>query len=150
MTKVGRPTKYSEEILTKTREYIDSCEDKVRRFHKTVGDRTDSYERLVVVKIPTLEGLAVHLKINKDTIQEWRKEEGKEEFSVLIDELLAKQADRLANNGLSGDYNPTIAKVLLAKHGYREGIEHSGVDGGPIKHDIEERKKVEEAIDDLI
>jgi hypothetical protein len=36
----------------------------------------------------------------------------------------------LINNGLSGDYNPTIAKVLLSKHGYREEVkqdtEHSG------------------------
>jgi hypothetical protein len=37
--------------------------------------------------------------------------------------LRAKQADRLLNNGLAGTYNSTIAKVLLTKHGYREGID---------------------------
>ena len=38
---------------------------------------------------------------------------------------MSKQADRLLNNGLSGNYNPTIAKVMLTKHGYREGIDNT-------------------------
>lgn len=108
----GRPTIYGEEMLEKTQTYIDSCvdfpEDREAGLPKTVN-------------LPTLEGLAYHLKINKDTIQEWRKVHP--EFSVLLGDLLAKQALSLVNNGLSGNYNPTIAKVLLTKHGYREGIE---------------------------
>lgn len=103
---MARPTIYSDEIITKTQEYIDLCED-------TEGK----------VRLPTIEGLAFHLKIHKDTIHTWRKEEDKQEFSDLIEELLSKQGDRLVNKGLSGDYNPTIAKVLLTKHGYREGID---------------------------
>lgn len=101
---LGRPTKYDESILEKAQEYIDSCEDSGRE-----------------VNLPTLEGLAYHLKVHKDTIQEWRKVH--EDFSVLMGDLLAKQAKRLVNSGLSGRYNPTIAKVLLTKHGYREGVE---------------------------
>ena len=108
----GRPTIYNEQILIDTREYIDSCEDVA-----------------TTVKLPTIEGLAYHLKINKDAIYTWRKENGKEEFSELIDELLAKQARELINKGLSGDYNSTIAKVLLAKHGYRDSQEVTGLDG---------------------
>lgn len=129
----GRPTIYNETILQKTREYIDSCEDVMDEFHKTRGNKTDSYERVVKVKVPTIEGLAVYLKINKDTIQDWRSQDSKKEFSVLIEELLQKQADRLINNGLSGTYNPTIAKVLLTKHGYREGTELTGKDGNAIE-----------------
>lgn len=109
----GRPTIYNEQILTDTREYIESCED-------TLGISKK-------VQLPTIEGLAYHLGINKDTIYTWRKE--KEEFSDLIDELLAKQARELVNKGLSGDYNPTIAKVLLSKHGYRDAQEVTGLDG---------------------
>ncbi len=67
------------------------------------------------------------MDINKCTIYDWRKE--KKEFSYLIETLLEEQADRLVNNGLTGSYNSTIAKVLLSKHGYREGIEQTGKDG---------------------
>ena len=38
----------------------------------------------------------------------------------------------LINKGLSGDHNPTIAKVLLTEHGYREGTELSGEGGKPL------------------
>ena len=65
--------------------------------------------------------MALKLKLNKDTIYSWRKEH--EEFSDLIEDLLAKQANALVNKGLNGQYNPTIAKVLLTKHGYREGTD---------------------------
>lgn len=116
MSEVGRPTKYDEEILEKTREYIDDCED-------VEADRESDIK--ASVNLPTIEGLAYHLKINKDTIYTWRKEEGKEPFSELIEELLAKQAKQLVNNGLAGKYNPTIAKVLLTKHGYREGVDNT-------------------------
>ena len=123
----GRPPKYNQEIIDKTREYIDCCEDENQQLIKQSGDNKnggyESFENKLKVNLPTLEGLAYHLKVNKDTIQEWRKDHS--EFSVLITELLAKQAKELINKGLSGDYNPTIAKVLLTKHGYREGIDQT-------------------------
>lgn len=103
---MARPTKYDEEILKETEDYISGCEDDLDKKK---------------VELPSLEGLAFRLRVNKDTIQEWRKEH--EEFSVLISQLLSKQGRALVNKGLSGAYNPTIAKVLLTKHGYREGID---------------------------
>ncbi len=121
MVKVGRPTLYNQEILVKTQEYIDMCGDEIDEYHKTRGDKSNTYDRVVKVNLPTIEGLAVYLGINKDTIYTWRKEY--KDFSDLIDKLLDKQARELINKGLSGDYNPTIAKVLLTKHGYREGID---------------------------
>ncbi len=111
----GRPTIYGEEILIKTLEYINGCRD------------FEIDNKLIKAKIPTIEGLARFLDINKCTIYDWRKE--KKEFSYLIETLLEEQADRLVNNGLTGSYNSTIAKVLLSKHGYREGIEQTGKDG---------------------
>lgn len=117
----GRPSLYSEEILVKAREYIDSCEDENVQMVKQVNEKKgyELFENKVKVKLPTIEGLALHLQINKTTVYEWRKVY--EEFTNLIEELLQKQANALINNGLSGDYNSTIAKVLLTKHGYREG-----------------------------
>ncbi len=54
------------------------------------------------------------------------------------------------NNGLSGDYNPTIAKVLLTKHGYREGIEATGKDGEKLFDDKEAKEKGKAAIGALL
>jgi len=115
----GRPTIYSDEILIKTQEYIDLCEDE--EVDQVVGmsaKGTELYKNKLKVNLPTIEGLAYHLNINKDTIYEWCKVHGG--FSDVIDNLRAKQARELVSKGLSGDYNPTIAKVLLSKHGYSE------------------------------
>jgi len=117
----GRPTKYNKTIFSETQKYLDSCVDKSYTVVRSQSERTKSVENRLRVKLPTIEGLAFHLHINKTTIHEWRR--AHPEFSNLIDELLALQVDRLVNQGLSGDYNATIAKVLLTKHGYREGQE---------------------------
>jgi hypothetical protein len=126
----GRPTEYSEEIVSKTNKYIDSCVDEIENYHKTQGNKSDSYERIVNVKIPTIEGLAVYLKIGRTTVYEWI--EKFPEFACIIEQLRATQADRLLNNGLSGNYNPTIAKVLLTKHGYRDETGLTGPEGKPL------------------
>ena len=118
----GRPTTYSEEMLTKAREYIESCQDD--EIQQTIGmsaKGTELFKTKPIVKIPTKGGLARYLGVSRDTLYEWSREH--KEFSDIMEELGAEQEDRLINNGLSGDYNPTIAKVLLTKHGYREGID---------------------------
>lgn len=125
--KVGRPTTYNEEILTKTEQYIKNCIDQEIEFHKTRGEKSDSYERIVKVNLPTIEGLALYLNVARSSIYLWIDEH--KDFSDIIEKLQAKQAEMLINSGLSGSYNPTIAKVLLTKHGYREGNEVTGKDG---------------------
>lgn len=110
----GRPSEYSEEILQKAIDYINSCND-------VDEDRENKITKSV--NIPTIEGLAYEIKVNKTTIYEWEKTYPR--FSNVIDDLRAKQARQLVNKGLSGAYNPTIAKVLLTKHGYREGVDNT-------------------------
>lgn len=73
------------------------------------------------VKIPTKGGLAVHLKVSRDTLYAWAREN--QDFSDIMEYLGALQEDRLINKGLSGEYSQTLAKVLLTKHGYREGFD---------------------------
>ena len=113
----GRPTDYSEEVLIKAREYLESCQD----------EESLDKSKLVRVKLPSIEGLAFHLGISRETIYQWEKDEDKKEFSDIIGDLRAKQGESLINKGLSGDYNSTIAKVLLTKHGYsdKQEIDHT-------------------------
>lgn len=138
--KGGRPVEYDpEEVKTLVEEYFKECEDYTE--NDLVGmsvKGTELYKPRLVVRIPTIEGLALKLDINKTTIYEW--EQKYDEFSNHTDRLRKLQAEKLINNGLSGAYNPTIAKVLLTKHGYREGMDHTS-DDKPINTTPEKARK---------
>lgn len=106
---MSRPKEFDQTSIDKARKYLDMCIDQY--------EKRGMFEKLKV-KVPTIEGLARYLKIHRDTVYQWEKEN--EEFSDILEELRSEQADRLLNMGLSGDYNSTIAKVLLTKHGYSD------------------------------
>ena len=117
----GRPTKFSETYIKKAKAYVDSCEDTEVQIVSGESEKFTAYKQKVKVSIPTVEGLSLYLGIHKDTIYEWEKKH--QNFSDVINILRAKQVERLINNGLSGDYNPIIAKILLSKQGYSEKTE---------------------------
>ena len=108
--KVGRPTKYAGD---------QTCQ----QVGQYIKENQDSYnERKLEVKLPTLEGFAAHIEVHKDTLYEWVKKYP--EFSDSLSLVLAEQKTRLINMGLSGDYNPTIAKlVLAANHGMSDKVD---------------------------
>ena len=121
--KVGRPTKLSQELLNKTWEYIDECEIEIGEFHKTRSDKSNTYERFTQrVNLPTVEGLACHLRIVKATLYDWVKEkendsegikELKQGFSYALAYLKQKQKKMLIDYGGNGDITPTITKLML-------------------------------------
>lgn len=80
-----------------------------------------------VIRLPNIGGLAVYLDIARDTIYDWKKKHP--DFSYIVEKILAEQENRLVNGGISGDYNATISKVMMTKHGYREGHDLSNPDG---------------------
>lgn len=127
----GRPTDYTQDTPTKAQEYLDSCVDETKDVIIGQSDKFTSYKEKTIVKLPSIEGLARFLGISKDTIYQWEKIHP--EFSDVINALRSEQAQRLVNMGLSGDYNPVIARLLLAKHGYAERTELTGADGGPVQ-----------------
>jgi hypothetical protein len=129
---MARPTEYTPEVINSVRSYLDECIDEQYQLIKSDGDKSTTFDNKLKVRLPTIEGLAVYLKIHRDTIYAWEKEH--EEFSDIIAELRFKQAEALINNGLSGDYNSTIAKVLLTKHGYRDEIKQEQSGGISIKY----------------
>ena len=123
---VGRPTKYNDNILEKAEQYLLECVDTTEQVVTGESEKFTSYKEKIKVNLPTIEGLAVYLNIHRDTLYQWEKEHP--DFSDIIERLRGSQIKSLVNNGLSGDYNPTIAKVLLSKHGYSEKqeVQHSG------------------------
>lgn len=66
--------------------------------------------------LPTIEGLAVHLKVRRQTLYNWANEH--DEFFDILEQLKAAQASQLLQNGLKGEYNATITKLMLTKHDY--------------------------------
>ena len=86
--------------------------------------------------LPTVEGLAVHLCVARQTLYDWanpNSDRYHEEFSYIFEQLKATQASQLIQNGLVNNYNPTITKLMLTKHGYRDKaeVDHT-TDGKPI------------------
>lgn len=146
---MARPLEYNNDYVEKAKEYLLNCTDEVEIFTKTEGNTSTSFERIVKVKIPTIDGLADYLDISRETVYDWESKYS--EFSDITGKLRRQQADRLINGGLSGTYNSTIAKVLLTKHGYTDKIEQeiSGKDGGAIEVNVGTREIIKKALSDL-
>lgn len=99
---MARPTAYTEEMPQKVLDWLETCKDD--------GKKTD---------LPTTASLARHIGVSKSTIYLWA--ENHEEFSDSLSAVVSEQEKRLVNKGLSGEYNSTIAKLMLSSnHGYKE------------------------------
>ena len=115
----GRPTKYNKDILIKSKEYLAN--------YAELGD-----------PVPTIAGLACELKVSRGTLYDWAAEEGKEEFTDILESIMAKQERVLAGKGLTGDFNPNITKMMLTKHGYsdKQDVNLGGQKGNPVETPI--------------
>ena len=109
---MARPTKYTPELLEAAREYLVSYAEHEHAF-------------------PSAVGLADVLEISESTLYAWAKEEGKEEFSDILDAVSRKQQLVAWNKGLKGEYNANLVKLLLGKHGFSEKVDqsHTSPDG---------------------
>jgi hypothetical protein len=101
MARTGRPTILNDDLVNQAWEYLDNCSE--------VSNGS---------LLPTIEGLALSLHCHRDTLYSWAEENT--DFSDILEELKQAQAQKLMQNGLYNRYNPTIAKLLLSKHGYIE------------------------------
>jgi len=138
----GRPTDYCDEIVEKARQYVLSAEDEdINQLAGLTKKGTELFKSRIKVNLPSIEGLSLHLGISRETIYDWESQESKKVFSDIIKQLRAKQGIQLINKGLSGEYNSTICKVLLSKHGYREGIEQTGKDGAELHEKLTPEQK---------
>lgn len=108
----GRPTTWSEELEEKAWEYVDGGWEEQ-------GDRT-----------PSAVGLCGYINRSKTRIYEWAKDEDKQ-FRDILSAINEKQEAELLKFGLSGDFNSTITKLMLTKHGYhdKQELDHQSKDG---------------------
>lgn len=99
MRKIGRPTKYTEDMPERVLDYIE--------------------KRKAENKLPTLEGLALELWICRDTIYEWRKDPEKQAFSYAALRIDLEQKDMLMSNALDRSWDSGMSRFILqAKHDF--------------------------------
>ena len=111
----GRPSKFTSKTVEQTLYYIENYEK--------FGD-----------KIPSVAGLACHLKVARETVHEWARGSKKEQFSHILTRLLAKQEQVLLSSGLDGTFNAAITKLVLSKHSYSDRQDIT-TNGQSIKND---------------
>lgn len=109
----GRPSKYNEALLEKANHYLDNWE--------AMGH-----------KIPSNSSLCLHLEITRETVQDWRNDPKKPEFSYILARISLMQETTLLDKGLANEYNSNLCKLVLGKHGYTDKQELTGGEGGPL------------------
>ncbi len=137
--KTGRPQKFDKEVfLKKLDEYLASRQDEP----EIVRDRRGSKVVHLKVNLPTIPDFCEFLGITRVTLYNWKdwdekkenlktvknkkediamKRERKKIVEYAFEKILNEQYTRLINRGLAGEYNPTIAKLILTNnHGMKE------------------------------
>lgn len=109
----GRPTKYNDEMIAKIDEYLATCVDYAPQKDKE-GNVVDR-----VVNLPKRVGFCRFVDIGTTTLERWEKEHP--EFRGALKKIDEAQQEKLINQGLAGNYNSTIAKLILSSnHGMME------------------------------
>ena len=98
---MARPTNYNQELVDQAWGYVDG------------GWQEHSNT------IPSVVGLCRVINRSKSTIYDWAKDPGKE-FSDIVEALNELQEQILKEKGLLGDFNASITKLILTKHGYSD------------------------------
>lgn len=102
---VGRPTKYNAELQAQADQYV--------------------YEWSAIDAIPSRVGLCCFIGITKPTMYDWESQHP--EFSTTLAKVDALQEHAAVNKGITGEFNSTIVKLVLANHGYseRQAVDHT-------------------------
>ena len=106
--------------IKKAREYIKNCVDEFTEVLESENEKTGRvrFVNRLKVNLPKAEGLAYHLGEHRDTLYEWAQKY--KSFSDILEQVNQIQANRVIDECLAGNYNATIGKLLLGKHGYKD------------------------------
>ena len=108
MAKMGPPTKLTPEVRETIAQYLIDC---------TANN-----------KVPTVARLEVILNISKKTLYNWSDND--KDILHTLEQLQSIQEATLVEGSLENRLNPTISKLMLANHGYREKSEQDITSGG--------------------
>jgi len=109
---MGRPTDYTQWAVDAAWAYVDGFADHGHA-------------------VPSVVGLCKVINRGKSTVYDWAKDDEKE-FSDILSAIKENQELVTFNKALLGEYNASIAKLLLGKHGYHDKQELSGDANNPI------------------
>jgi len=121
---VGRPSELTPELIERAREYL-----------------LGGYESVGEV-VPNIAGLACYLSKARSRVYEYGEQN--QEFKDILESILALQESKLLSGGLKNEYNATITKLMLTKHGYSDKQEVTGANGKPL---IPEAKPLSDLFD---
>ena len=119
ITDMARPTLYNQETVDKAWAYAK-------------GEWETVYDHAV----PSVVGLCQAINRSRSVIYNWANDTEKEFVDILA--YINEQQEIITfTRSLRGDYNATIAKLLLGKHGYHDKQDNtlSGPDGKAIETD---------------
>jgi hypothetical protein len=115
----GRPTEYKSEYIQAVDAYLEKCHFDIEEWHKTRGEKSDTYERVARINLPKVEGFAEYLDVSKNTLYDWASQH--KQFSDALDKIKVRQHNYLVDGGIQNLLNPTIVKLMLSSnHGYTE------------------------------
>lgn len=97
---MARPTTYSAEVAEQAWSYLETFSEHGHA-------------------VPSVVGLCQVIKRPKSTVYDWAGDPEKE-FSDILSAINELQELVTFNKALTGEYNATIAKLLLGKHGYHD------------------------------
>ncbi len=96
----GAPTKYNDEILKLAYDYVERWAE--------------------FGTVPQIARLALHCGISKTALYEWIKRPDRKELADVCAHVKSMQEAALIDGGLSREYDSSLSKLLLMKHGYSE------------------------------
>jgi hypothetical protein len=108
---VGRPTTCTPEVIEKAYAYVSG------EWETEAGDA-----------VPSIVGLCSYIDRSTSSVYRWRDEENNP-FRDILAKIMQEQEKVTFNRSLTGEYNATIAKLLLGKHGYHDRADHT-IGGG--------------------
>lgn len=118
----GRPTDYKPIFCKKVSQYLKTCVDEDYKLITTDGAQSTSYKHKIRVHLPSLDGFCKFLNVSRNSLYRWREEH--KEFRDATEAIIIEQKKRLIERSMSGDYNSTIAKLVLSSnHDMREKTE---------------------------
>jgi hypothetical protein len=121
---MARLEEYKAEYVLKVDEYLETRQDEEVQVVKQVNSEKgyEMFDNKLKVRLPTIEGFARYIDVSKKSLYNWEKVYS--ELLHALDRIRTEQHDRLINQGLSGEYNSTIAKLILSSnHGMAEKTE---------------------------